>query len=246
MANVNKVKIDGAWYDIEDTTARDSRLPLAGGTMTGVLDTKSNIRIHNSNITYGTAPSDVVYGNPVKFCDKDNNVTGQVSVIYRANGRNELQMLAYQDVDGASKFNFLRLGVDTGNNQTVEISSDAQDAWFSAVVGDSSWGHGVISANVQQDSGEVYWKKVGRLCIVVVNGVKINAYTSGQLKLVEIPYPPKTASATAFCGNVNVLGIMTAAVGAVGSNPAGSLMFSAGSSIAAGGTLRGSMVYYCG
>ena len=53
MATISELNINGTLYDIRD----NSKLPLAGGTMTGKLNMKSGITMNGTDFALGTSSS---------------------------------------------------------------------------------------------------------------------------------------------------------------------------------------------
>ena len=147
----------------------------AGDTMTGILDIKTNIRIHDTGVTYGTAPSSDVWGHPLQLCDKNNNSGGSVRVIYRSSGMNQMQIDALQKSGSSTIENYLRLNASTDGTASVSLSHAA--AWRSALGlsalatvttvpvanggtggSDSTW---QSLTNSSVFSGTIYYRRIG-------------------------------------------------------------------------------------
>lgn len=206
MANVNKVKIDGTWYDIEDATARstassaastastassnassalaaaNAALPKTGGWLSGLVGSTSYIKLVDEGVTYGTAPGSDVWGHPYNMCDQDSNATGQVRVIYRANGENQTQINSMQKVNGSTVENHLRLGVNTNGQLTVSVSDAvawrnalgaSSGVWPTSAGGTGGADSGLKSHTNAAFSGTIYYRSYGFYKIIYADRINL-------------------------------------------------------------------------
>lgn len=113
-----------------DTAVLEDYLPLTGGSLSGVLNTNSDVRIKD-NVTIGTAPASDVWGHKLSFADSNNTEGATIREIYRASGQNQLELAVYNKYNDSSVNNALRLIAKSDGSKSVWMSDS--NLWRSAL-----------------------------------------------------------------------------------------------------------------
>lgn len=117
------------WWQYIDSNGVDTkvntRLPIAGGTMTGdlIIGNKKSVLINDPDVTIGTNPSSNKTSPGILYRDSANVVYGQLRAFYLTNGSHGLVF------NGAG--NYLRIGIDGSNVPYVYVNN--KDAWRTAL-----------------------------------------------------------------------------------------------------------------
>ena len=181
----------------------------AGDTMTGALDINTNIRIHDTNITYGTPPASDVWGHSLQLCGSDNSSAGIVRTIFRSSGINQLHLGAMNKNGSTTVENYIRLGIKTDGTMSVAVGSgsawrDALGLTAQATAADSGW---IELTNSSVFDGKLLYRKVGNLFqIKNSTWIKLKAQLNAggnSRTLAQIPSTDYRPSATAGCFYVN-------------------------------------------
>lgn len=174
-----------------------------GDTMTGVLKSTSFIQLIDTGMNIGVTPSNNdIWGRPLSFSDKNENITGQIRMIYRKSSTNQLYLSSINQIEGTTTTvnNVLTLGVDTNGTRSVGVSDkqawrDALGAsngiWPTSIGGtggtDSTWQTIVLSSSTVA-SGTLQYRKVGVFVEIMGYDIKLVKEVTGRsVNLAEIP-----------------------------------------------------------
>ena len=103
------------------------------------IDTTANIYMKNTAYTIGANPSSEIWGDAVDFAGNDDSKpSGQLRMIYRTSGLNQLNLSAIQRADTTTTKayeNYLRLGVNRSGGMEVAVAD--RPAWAKAIFNNS-------------------------------------------------------------------------------------------------------------
>jgi hypothetical protein len=110
-------------------------LPLSGGSLTGnVTETGGNFVVKSSNIDEDTTPSSETGGNRVfALVDKDDTWFGSIQARKFNDGSQGVRFQSRRAANGTAVWNFLDLIVKSDGTYKIQVPTNAQAAWRTAI-----------------------------------------------------------------------------------------------------------------
>lgn len=124
----------GYALQVTDNGADVATLDWSGNAwFAGGVAANGKADLQSSNITDGTAVSSTTAGAaPLRFLDSAGTLIGALRSHFTASSQG-VQLYAQRVVNGANKYNILRLGIDASGNPTVDLTAADKAAWLEAL-----------------------------------------------------------------------------------------------------------------